>query len=184
MSKANYIATCKNAGEALEKTYDKAESAMSQSRKWSKEAGKTDCEVFKEVNGARIALCSYLDGKVTKATGGKTAVGIVAEFEQRPGSNRDKVLQLLAKNVNEDVLSSDLQITLYGEINDSAKDALAMVIKGLRMAIDSLKLGYHIVMEKGEHGSVVSLREGKAPAKVAKEAKPAKAPAKASKKKS
>ena len=99
MSKANYIATCKNAGEALEKTYDKAESAMSQSRKWSKEAGKTDCEVFKEVNGARIALCSYLDGKVTKATGGKTAVGIVAEFEQRPGSNRDKVLQLLAKNV-------------------------------------------------------------------------------------
>lgn len=70
--------------------------------------------------------------------------GIVAEFGVGAGTNREKLLKKLHKNLNKFVSISDLMVAVYGEARKDYKGQLMMVMKGLKMIIESRELPYVI----------------------------------------
>lgn len=149
-------------GEVVTKEYAKLESAQGDARRKSL-AGATNVTVEKHIGEAAEIICSYLNGKAMKAKGGRTIEAIIAPFGQRPSSLRTKVLIMLAKSINEDVLSEDLEEHLYGESNKSSSSALTMVFKGLNAAIVTNDLKFHITKGKKNDKVVYSLKDGRGP---------------------
>lgn len=70
--------------------------------------------------------------------------GIVAEFGVGAGTNREKLLKKLHKNLNKFVSISDLMTAVYGEARKDYKGQLMMVMKGLKMIIEDRELPYVI----------------------------------------
>lgn len=75
------------------------------------------------------------------------ATGIAAEFRQRPGGNREKLLLILEKNLDKMVTDEKLAKGLYGE--DGQEGAMRMVMKGL---IEACPKTYQIKREGVEYG--------------------------------
>lgn len=76
----------------------------------------------------------------------------VDEFKPREGTLRKRLLIALCSAFNKSVREVDLQTTLYGEINDASKSALAMNLKGVAGMIAKEKLPYALERVKNGDG--------------------------------
>lgn len=76
---------------------------------------------------------------------------VVLAFGARPGTNRAKLLDRLAKEIGKPVAVADLSKAVYGR--EDRTGALAMVIKGAFRMIEKRKTGHKLV-KSGERGAV------------------------------
>lgn len=79
----------------------------------------------------------------------KKAEDIVEQFQPRTGTLREKIITVLAKNIDKPVSIVDLQTAVYGEYKDQYMPAIKMVLKGVRVMIDLHALPYEL--EHGKH---------------------------------
>ena len=76
---------------------------------------------------------------------------VVEAFGARPGTNRARLLDRLAKNLGKPVAVADLSKAVYGK--EDQVGALAMVLKGAFWMIATRKTG-HKLTKGGERGAV------------------------------
>lgn len=160
-ARAKYTARWLEGGEAKEKTFDKMASAMNRARLQSKVEGCTNACVVKQVGPIESDVCAYVDGKAVKSNGDKSSDQIIADFQQREGSLRMKLLQILVKNFGEPVKARLIEEKMYGESVKSSQSAVMMVLAGLKKAITDHKLAYTIVLEKIDGERTIGLFKGK-----------------------
>ncbi len=158
-AKAKYIARWGGDGDPKEKEFDKLASALNRARLESK--GGKSAKVVKAVGSIESPVCDYNDGKAEKANGPKNMDQIIADFQQREGSMRMKLLTPLVKTIGRPVRSDQLEEQMYGEACKTSRGAVNMVLLGLQHAIRDHKLNYTIIVEKIDGHRTIALYQGK-----------------------